>query len=195
MPDFAPNLPLAQELIQAAPGHAKYVRRIGMDPVLYCVYDAVKEMRVWPADSTRHTAYYRVMKRHGGIFRPLMTYHVLPYTARAVPCMDLDGLALLLGAFGSERKRRAVAIQAGAGQVVGVKRVREESSSSSSDDDEEKEEEIEYCQECPPICTCFKELTLEIELQNARTRGFEARARMMEVEIKLLAAQNGNSLV
>ena len=79
--------------------------------------------------------------------------------------------------------------------MVGVKRVREESSSSSSDDDEEKEEEIEYCQECPPICTCFKELTLEIELQNARTRGFEARARMMEVEIKLLAAQNGNSLV
>jgi hypothetical protein len=72
-----------------------------------------------------------------------------------------------------------------------MKRLREESSSSSDDD----EEEIEYRQECPPICTCFEELTLEIELQNARTRGFEARARMMEVEIKLLAAQNGNPLV
>ena len=193
MPDFAPNFSLAQELTRIGPGDSKYVRRIGTNPVLYCVYDAVKEMRAWPADSARYTAYYRVMKKHGDIFRPLMTHHVLPYTVRAVPCMDLAGLALLLGAFVSERKLKAAAIQAG--PVVGVKRAREEEEEEEEEVDDDDDEKIEYCQECPPICTCFKELALEIELQNARTRGFEARARMMEVEVKLLAAQNGNPFV
>ena len=187
MPDFAPNLSLAQELVQVSPCDAKYVRRIGTNPVLYSVYDAVKEMRAWPADSARYTAYYRVMKKYGDFFRPLITHHVLPYTARAVPCMELEGLALLLGAFGSERKTRSTTAAVQTERVVGVKRARDD-----EEEEEEEEEAIEYCQECPPICTCFKELTLEIELQNARTRGFEARARMMEVEIKLLAAQNGS---
>ena len=152
----------------------------GPDP-WYSVHECLRKCPIWARKNPRSSALWRVRGRYGAVLDPLIDYLYLPGRNK-VPtmCMQLSGLALLLGALNPTKRDLTVG--------KGGKRAREE------------DEEDDFLAGCGPIPEAAPSPDTELQILQAKIKLRELDVEMQretrmaaEAQLALIEAQKRQS--
>ena len=200
MPHIVPDMALALELTRPGPGDKAYVPRTDDSDPWYSIHDCLKKCPIWATKDARCSALKRVLQKYSVELRPLLDHrYLLGKNHVLIACMQLSGLALLLGAMGSAKWSLATG-KGARNKSKGGKRAREEG------------EEDDFFAGGGPIPAAapvtdsmtvdqkIKLKELEVELQRearltveAQTKVAEAESVKLRLQLASVEAQKGQS--